>query len=384
MTEKLYYKNSFTRVFWAKVASCVPVGAGYDVVLDRTAFFPEGGGQPADTGFIGSARVTHVREAGEEVLHRADRPVPEGARLRCALDWEPRFRRMQEHTGEHIVSGIVHRLFGYANVGFHMDERSVAADFDGELSPEAVTRVEAEANAAVWADVPVRTWFPDAAALSRLDYRSKLDLTENVRLVSVEGVDLCACCATHVRRTGQVGVIKILDHMRHRGGTRLMLAAGADALWDYDRRFQNIREISEALSAPQLETAAAVRRVLGELETARGESAAARAAHIAERAAALAETDGSLCLFEETADMAALRTLVNAGMKKSRVCAAFSGTPGDYKYVIGSERVDLRAAARGINAAIGGQGGGSPAMIQGSAAASREEIARYFRETVFR
>lgn len=379
MTEKLYDSDSRLREFTARVLSCERAGERWAAVLDRTAFFPEGGGQAADTGTLGASRVLDVQEASGELLHYLDAPLAVGETVTGLLDWEQRFRRMQDHSGEHLLSGLVHARYGYRNVGFHLGDGDVTVDFNGELDRAQLDELETEVNLAIAENVPIICWYPPAEELAALDYRSKLELTENVRLVKIEGYDLCACCAPHVSRTGEIGSLRILDFMRHRGGVRLHLLCGLDAMEDARARYQATLAISGLLSVPQLETPAAVRRVLGELEETKRALADARRQMLGMKAAALPETEGNLCLFEPELDLLSLRELVNAGMEKAGgVCAAFSGRDGDWKYIIGSRNADLRVLAKEINAAIGGRGGGRPEMIQGSCRASRAEIEAYF------
>ena len=384
MTEKLYYENSHTREFSARVLTCDPGGGGYEIILDRTAFFPVGGGQAADTGTVGSAVVTDAFERGDEVVHLADAPLKAGDEVRCAIDWDTRFRRMQNHSGEHVVSGVVHREFGYENVGFHMGQDTVTLDFDGELSEEDIRRVEHLANLAVFENLAVDTAVYTREEQREIDYRSKLAFTDDVRLVSIEGIDCCACCAPHVARTGEIGIIKILDAARHRGGMRLTMVCGLDALEDYNLRCDNISEISAALSAKPLETAAAVRRVLGEIDAANRRTAEARRELLAYKIQALRKVTGNACVFEPGMDMVSLRELVNAGMKRTEgVFAAFSGVDGNYSYIIGSETANLKSLAKEINAKIDGRGGGSKTMIQGTSKAKRGNIEAFFKEQRF-
>lgn len=383
MTRKLYYEDAYIKEFSARVLSCEQNGDSFAVTLDRTAFFPEGGGQSADAGRIAGISVIDVQERGEEVIHILPEPLEVGSEVAGALDWPERMRRMQNHTGEHIVSGTIHRLFGYDNVGFHMDARGCTFDFNGEISDADIERVETLANEAVWMNAPVRAYFPTPQELEAMEYRSKKELDGAVRIVEIEGVDRCACCAPHVAMTGEVGLIKFTDTMRHRGGVRIFAVCGADALRDYRARFQNVGDISHALSAKPLETAAAVTRVLGELESKKREIVKLQREIISYKAAALQYTDGNLCVFEGPLDEISLRELVNAGMEKSRVCAAFSGEDGDFKYIIGSKKADLRAAAKAVNAAISGRGGGRPEMIMGSCRASRKTIEEFFGATFF-
>ena len=379
MTEKLYYSDGHLSRFTARVTSCEKEDGTWAVKLDRSAFFPGGGGQEADEGVLSDMKLLGLREEGEDIVHLTPAPLEPGALVEGRIDWPLRFSRMQGHSGEHILSGTVHRLFGYDNVGFHMGEEAITIDFSGELSREDLSRAELEANRAIWRDVPVRTLLPTPGELAAMDYRSKKELTGQVRIVEIEGVDLCACCAPHVSHSGEVGLLKIIDSMRHRGGTRLTLLCGEAALLDYEALHENNAAVSAALSAKRLETGGAIARVMAEQEERRAELTKLKRELLQLKAAALRPTEGSICIFESDIDMITLRELVNAGSELAgQVCAGFAGTDGDYKYIIGSRTVPLRARAKEINAAIDGRGGGSDAMIQGTSRARREDIERYF------
>ena len=379
MTEKLYYSDGHLSRFTARVTSCEKEDGAWAVKLDRSAFFPGGGGQEADEGVLSDMKLLGLREEGEDIVHLTPAPLEPGALVEGRIDWPLRFSRMQGHSGEHILSGTVHRLFGYDNVGFHMGEEAITIDFSGELSREDLSRAELEANRAIWRDVPVRTLLPTPGELAAMDYRSKKELTGQVRIVEIEGVDLCACCAPHVSHSGEVGLLKIIDSMRHRGGTRLTLLCGEAALLDYEALHENNAAVSAALSAKRLETGGAIARVMAEQEERRAEFTKLKRELLQLKAAALRPTEGSICIFESDIDMITLRELVNAGSELAgKVCAGFEGTDGDYKYIIGSRTVPLRARAKEINAAIDGRGGGSDAMIQGTSRARREDIEWYF------
>lgn len=382
MTIKLYDQDSHCRAFSARVLTCQAAGEGrWQVTLDQTAFFPEGGGQPADQGTLGGAAVLDVQEVGDAIVHTTDAPLSPEDTVQGELDWALRFGRMQCHSGEHVISGLAHSLYGCTNVGFHMGEDAVILDFDKELSPAQLREIEDRANAIITENRPVTAVYPDPDALAGLDYRSKLDLTENVRIVTIEGCDVCACCAPHVKHTGEIGLVKLLDAMRHRGGIRIWMAAGKLALRDYQVKQDNIAAISAALSVQQPQAAQGVQRILGEMEGLKEALKAARQALVLEKARSLPETEGNLCLFQEDLDAGSLRALANAGMEKcSGICAVFTGSDqAGYRYVMGSRTVDLRAQAKAINAALGGKGGGQPTMIQGSVTAGREAILTYFQ-----
>lgn len=383
-TEKLYYIDSHLFDFEATVLDCRETEKGWALILDRTAFFPEGGGQQADTGFIGTVPVRDVQEQGGEILHFCGEALPVGAHLPCRVEREQRLVRMQNHSGEHIVSGLAHKLYGCENVGFHMGEDCMTIDFDRELSWQQLMEIETLANEAVRDNLPVLCSFPEGEALEKLEYRSKLELTENVRIVEIPGIDRCACCAPHVERTGEIGLIKILEAERHRGGVRLSLCCGMLALRDYRVKQENIAAISQALSAKRHETAGAVSRLLSEQQRGKERIAALSMELARLKAERCPATEGNLLVFDNVLDEVALRELVNLLMEKcGGIAAAFSGSDETgYRYIMGSRRVDLRRCAKEINRLIDGRGGGKPQMIQGSAAAGAEHI-RQAMETDF-
>ncbi len=385
MTEKLYYIDSHMKTFTARVTSCEQSGERYLVTLDRTAFFPEGGGQLGDSGVIGDVRVFDTHEKNGEVLHYVNQPLEAGRIYDCAIDWETRFRRMQNHSGEHIVSGLVHKKYGYNNVGFHMGSDVVTIDFDGELTWEQLSEIEREANTAVAANYRVTASFPPEEVLRTLEYRSKIELTENVRIVEIENTDICACCAPHVASTAEVGTVRILTaERRRRGGegVRITMLCGLDA---YDNEVivsANNTEISTLLSAKRSETAAAVRRLMAENEKLKARSAELCRALAMVRAEAIEPCEGNLCMFDDALDEPALRLLVNEAVKKcTGIAAVFSGSDETgYRYIIGSGSADLRKAAKTINAQLSGRGGGSSEMIQGSCTACSEKIKEFLSD----
>lgn len=384
MTEKLYYTDSHIHEFSARVLSCEKAKKGFAVILDKTAFFPEGGGQPADTGFIGPAAVRDVQEQNGEIFHYTDQALTPGEEYACALDWEQRLCRMQNHSGEHIVSGITHKLYGFDNVGFHMGAECMTIDFSGELSWEQLTEIETLANQAVRDDLPVKTCFPGPEALSQMEYRSKLELTRDVRIVEIPGTDRCACCAPHVKRTGEIGLIKLLSAERHRGGVRIELVCGMDALRECRLMQENVTAVSGLLSAKRAKSAAAVERVLAEQAKLKERVAELSMALARLKAERFGYTEGNICVFDKVLDEVALRELVNLLMEKcGGMAGAFSGSDETgYMYIIGSKNIDLRSHSREINAAINGKGGGTAEMIRGRASTSAENIQKIMKTPV--
>ena len=272
MTEKLYDKDSHLKEFEGTVLSCEKSGEKYAVTLNGTAFFPEGGGQRSDRGCIGDAYISDVQIKNGEILHFADKPLNIGQVYNCKIDFDFRFRNMQNHSGEHIISGIVHKLFGFNNVGFHLGAE-MTVDFDGELTRRQLDEIEDLANKAVYENLPVKAYYPSDEELKNLDYRSKLDLKENVRIVEIKGVDVCACCAPHVKATGEIGVIKILDFEKYKGGVRLLVKCGRDALCDYREKYESVLEISNLLSAKRFDVSNAVSKLNEQLSAEKAETA---------------------------------------------------------------------------------------------------------------
>lgn len=380
MTRKLYYEDSHIKQFTATVLSCTEGKDRWEVVLDQTAFFPGGGGQLPDTGAMNMARVIGAKEDGEDVVHYVTAPMTVGSVVECRLNWNQRLRRMQNHSGEHVLSGIIHSKFGYENVGFHMGEDFITVDYSGELTAGQVYDIERECNLAVAANVPVTCTFYEKEGLAALEYRSKKELKGPVRIVNVQGYDTCACCAPHVYTTGEIGMIKIYTHARHRGGTRLTMLCGMDALDDYNARCANISAISGLLSAKPMEVSRAAAKLWQEHEDLKYKMGGLYRKLLEIKIAALEETEGNLVIFEQDLDMDNLRELINAAKDRcGGMAAGFIGSDEEgYRYIIGSKTVDLRAEGKEINAAIKGKGGGKSEMIQGTATASAAEIKAYF------
>ena len=378
-TEKLYYENAYTSDFYASVVSTQSIDGGYDVILDKTAFFPEAGGQSADTGYIAESRVLNVYEK-DGVIHHITDTEPTLGEHWCSVDFDSRFEKMQCHTAEHILCGIIHSLFGFDNVGFHLGDDEVTFDVSGVLDREQLDRVEEMANEVVFSNIQVEAFFPSERKLPYIKYRSKLDIAEGVRLVRIGEVDICACCAPHVSSTGEIGIIKILDFMKHRGGTRIWMVAGKRALVDYLRRYDNIKKISGMLSTPQSDVAVTLEGYISDSEEIKASLKDARLKIAELNAMAVESTDGNSVILLPDFTIPELIAFSNIANKRvGGITVALSGTDGDYKYVISSLSTDLRVLSKDINAALCGRGGGRPEMIQGSFATTLDEIIDYFK-----
>lgn len=379
-TEKLYETDGHLSAFDAKVLSCERTKDGYAVVLDRTAFFPEGGGQYPDRGVLGGRTVLDVQIREGIVLHTLDGSLEVGMTVHGEIDSALRLRRMQNHTGEHIVSGIVHALYGYDNVGFHLGDDGVTIDFNGALTREQLLEVERLANIAVYRNMSVTVSYPTSKELSRLAYRSKLDLTEDVRIVTIGDVDCCACCAPHVSKTGEIGEIKLLDFIKYKGGIRLQMLCGEDARCDHHARYLATAAVSQLLSVKQNEIEDGVRRMCAREETLKGEIRSLKLRLLEARVNGLSYTDGNRVLLEPSADMELLRELANraVGLAGGVTVVLAGDDASGYRYVIASRSTALRSAAGEINSSLNGRGGGTDEMVQGSFLTSYASIEAFF------
>ena len=378
MTEKLYYHDSFLTEFTAAVLSCEKGKDGWQVVLDRTAFYPEGGGQPADHGTLGDASVTDVREKEGIILHTCDKELAVGETVTGKIHWARRFDHMQQHSGEHMVSGIICARYGCDNVGFHLGKDVVTIDFNHDIDPADLPSIEAAANAFIWSDTPINIRFLEGEALKQAEYRSKKFIPGLVRLVAFPGADCCACCGTHVNRAGQVGLVKLLSCQKFREGVRMELLCGKRALDYLSGTWEQNLAVSRALSAKPLQTAAAVERLQGELESVKLRCADLETADCARKAREYAGK-GDVLLLEGPMSADSVRRLCDAVLDTcGGRCAVFAGEEGNYKYAIGVREGDVRPLVKELNTVLCGRGGGKPNFAQGSIAAEERAIRTFF------
>jgi len=380
LTEKLFYDDPFLKTFTATVLSCEEAKGGFKVVLDRTAFYPEGGGQPADHGTLGDARVTDVHEKDGVVLHTCDQALEVGSTVTGEVDWARRFDHMQQHSGEHILSGILCSEYHCDNVGFHLGADTVTIDYNVELSWEQVLEAEHKANAYIWADVPVDISYPAPEVLEALDYRSKKEIAGQVRIVSFPEADCCACCGTHVLRAGQVGLVKVLSAQKFREGVRMEIICGERAMRYLSAVYDQDRAIGQRLSVKPVETYAAVERMEAELQAAK-----VRLAHLEEQVfAAIAsenEGKGDVVLFQPPMKGDSVRKLADAVAHRSGgLACVFAGENGQYAYaMVQAQAQDISALVKDMNKTLNGRGGGRNGFAQGSLQATQAEIEAFFQ-----
>ena len=376
MTEKLFYEDSHMITFSAVVTACEKVGDYYEAVLDRTAFFPEGGGQYADTGLIDGVKVLDAHERDGVIYHKVEKELLIGKQVEGTIDWEERFSKMQHHSGEHIVSGLVNAIYGYDNVGFHMGKDAVTMDFNGVLSKEQLREIEHKANEAVVKNLDIQVLYPSKEELAEICYRSKIEIEGQVRIVVVPGYDTCACCAPHVNQTGEIGVIKLIGVQNYKGGVRVSMLCGFRAIADYERKSESTKSISVMLSAKEDEIADEVAKLKEELAVQKGKIAEMQKNLLQYRVHEFSENEPLSVLFESGLSGDAPRELVNLLLAKGTEVGAVFAETGyhQYRYVIGSKLVDVRPFAKMLNDKFEGRGGGKPEMVQGSVIGNADAI----------
>ncbi len=388
-TQKYYEADAYRRAADAVILAAEPDGrGGGKLALDGTVFYPEGGGQPADHGTLtlpDGARltVTDVHEQGGVIWHRVD-ALPDtaapGTAVTGRIDWAWRFDKMQQHTGEHILSGILHQMFGAENVGFHIGSDAVRMDTSVPISAEGLREAELAANRIVWQNVPVLITYPTREELARMTYRSKKEIEGQVRIVTIPGADVCACCGTHTAATGAVGQIKILAAENYKGGVRLSIVCGERALLAAQAMRQRQADIGALLSAKPSETAHAVHRVYDEYTALKfahfglcSELFDALAAQVAPGADAIRIVPGL--------DPDGLHRLAaRLSEATTGLCAALTANEKGTGYCLAQAGGDVRALTKALNTALNGRGGGKPGICQGSCAAAPEQVETFLKE----
>lgn len=378
---ELFYKDPYRKEFDSKVVSCTKGKKGYEVVLEDTAFYPEGGGQPGDHGTLGEAKVLDVHRKEGLVVHYTDKPLTVGTAVHGTIDWQRRFDFMQNHSGEHIYSGLVHKKFGYDNVGFHMD-KVVTVDFNGPMTMDDALAIEKEANDLIYRNVETKISFPTPEELKTIPYRSKIELTGKVRIVEFPGGDICACCGTHVARTGEIGLIKVLSLVNHKGGVRIELACGRWAMEDYDRIHDLNRDIAVRFSVKPYETVKAVEKMEKEVEDLRQKINEMNRRYFAMRKESIPAGRKAVLLYEEAMAPMEIRKFCEylTEQKAAEFCFVLSKKDeASLNYAIGSTGSSLKSLLKAWNSRLNGRGGGRDIM-QGSFKCSLEEVEKLVDE----
>lgn len=382
---RLYYQIPYVKSFTCTVEELRPGKNGtWLALLNQTGFYPEGGGQPSDTGTLGGIRVLSVHEQGGQILHQLEAPLEQGTLAEGIIDWTARYDNMQHHTGEHILSGLIHSHYGYDNIGFHMGTEEVTMDFNGLLTMEQLDALEEEANDLVYRNIPVEESFPGGEELAALNYRSKKELSGLVRIITIPGADVCACCGTHVKNTGEVGIIKVMGMIHYKGGVRISILCGRKALLDYRQRIRTGSRISQLLSAKTEQIGEAVEKLKTDSQDKEFQIGKLSQQLFALKAGSYADSEKPLVLFEEGLSPVRLRQLCTMlyEQNKGGVVLVCSGSEERrvYQYALGSAGADMGVFCKLLNRRLNGRGGGSSLMAQGTYQETRQVIEQVFAE----
>lgn len=379
-TVRLYDQDAYATEFEAEVLACEEVEKKekkvYQIWLDQTLFFPEEGGQSPDMGTIDGIKVLDVQIKDEVITHTLAAPLAVGTTVKGVVDWKHRFYNMQQHSGEHIFSGIVHNRFGYDNVGFHLSDSIVTMDFNGVITAEDIEEIETEVNQAIIENIPVEVSYPTKEELKVLEYRSKIEIEGQVRIVTIPGYDVCACCAPHVRRTGEIGMLKVMNVQSYKGGVRISILCGFRALEAFRQKADIITELMAQFSTNQEALVENVTKLKNTNQTMKNQLASAKQELMEYKVAAIPEDSENAILFESDLDTPVVRNVVNGLVEKfTGICAVFVGNDeSGYQFIVGSKNKDCRAIAAALREKLSARGGGSDKMIQGSVAASQLQI----------
>lgn len=381
---KLYDLDAYAKEFDAQVVSCEAVTYNkqdvYAVVLDQTLFFPEEGGQSPDKGMINGEEVIDVQIRKDIITHYVKASIEEGTIVHGEIDWAHRFSNMQQHSGEHIFSGIVHKEYGFNNVGFHLSDNIVTMDFDGVLTAEQIADVEYKVNEAIVKNVEITATFPSKEELAALSYRSKIEIDGAVRIVTVDGFDVCACCAPHVKRTGEIGMLKVMSVQNYKGGVRISMLCGFRALQALREKCDVVSALTNLLSTNQetiVERVGQMKDTVQELRIQLGEM---KQNMMFAKAYDISAEEKDAILFEDDLDTPIMRNVVN-GLASIHpgINAVFTGNDEEgYRFILGSNIQDCTAVAVNLREAFGAKCGGSATMIQGSVATTKEKLEAFF------
>ncbi len=378
---ELFYKNVYLKECDAEVLSIEESKNGYDVVLTQTIFYPEGGGQSCDTGFINEAHVTSVKRKNDVIIHTVDKELKVGEKVHLKLDWERRYDHMQNHTGEHILSGIIHKLYGYENVGFHMDEEKIQADYDGVLNKEDVEKIEKEINEVIHQNIPVVETYPTDTELETLEFRSKKELVGKVRIITIDDVDICACCGTHVKSTAEVNLIKILSFEKHKNGTRLEMMSGNRALKDYMQKHEQNTKLFQMFSVKPYVVYDAVNKLNNEYHSLQKDYVALQVEYLNSKVNTFTESNYILDILDISLSMQAMRDYANKLIEKSKyVCVVAKKDEENYLYVLASKTEKVNELSKKLNSILNGKGGGKDTFAQGSFHSTKEDIKEKIEE----
>lgn len=357
----LYYENAYIEKFESIVKECIKENEKIKVVLENTAFYPEGGGQPSDTGVIDDVKVFRVEEKNSKIFHIVEKEIPVGKKVKCNINFKERFINMQNHTAEHIVSGLICKNFDATNVGFHIGADFTTMDFNKNLSADDMKRIEISANEAIYENIEVKTKIYENREVKNLSYRSKIDLKEDVRLIEIPGYDVCACCGIHVARTGEIGIIKLVKIEKYKSGVRIYMLAGSKALEDYDNKYEQVSKISSLLSLKLDEVYTGVKALSKEIEELKKEKNSLKEI-IFEQEISNLDKQENIIIEKENLDMKDMKNYCEKLKTKSE---KISAVVSNGRFIMMSDTEDLKLILEDLKTKLDLQGGGNSQMVQG-------------------
>ncbi|MBO4825232.1 MAG: alanyl-tRNA editing protein [Lachnospiraceae bacterium] len=380
MTEKLYDNDAYASKFGATVLSCEEDKKDFKVVLDKTLFFPEEGGQTPDRGTINGIEVTHVAIKDDVITHYLEAPIAAGTEVEGEIDFTHRFRNMQMHSAEHIFSGLVFKHFGFNNVGFHLSDNSATMDYDGKFTYEDALKLEKEANEIIIKGKTITAEYPSSDVLATLEYRSKKALSGPIRIVTVEDTDICACCAPHVHNTHEIGQFKIVSFENYKSGVRVGYLAGFRALEDYERKLSDLREISRTISAKAGDELKGVAKLCEDINAYKFKDIELKNKYIELKIQSeLKDRDIGICVLP--AEFSSCMQFASDALKEhyEGVTVVLCGDDDNgYRFYVESDTIDLIKILADIKNSMKVKGGGKSAAIQGTVIGKSADFCSFF------
>lgn len=379
MTEKLYDYDAYAKEFDGKVLECAEGKKGFEIILDKTLFFPEEGGQSPDKGSINGIKVIDVQIKDGIITHFLSEPVEPGTCVHGIIDWEHRFSNMQLHSGEHIFSGLVNSKYGFNNVGFHLSDNTATMDYDGKFTYEDALALEKEANKVIFANKRIIARYPDEKELNEINYRSKKEISGPVRIVTVEDTDVCACCAPHVRLTGEIGMFKIIGFENYKSGVRITYLCGFRALDYFNDCIENLNSISQTLSAKRGEEKDRAKSLLDDYKKISFENVALLQKLVEQRIEKeySKKENGMLFLSENEASLMRFASTKMTSLYENTSFVLAGNDEKGYRFLIESNKTDLSKLLVLLKEKYNAKGGGKEKSIQGNVLITKNELEKY-------
>lgn len=383
MTTKLYDTYPYETSFDAVVLECEKRDDFYYVVLDKTLFFPLEGGQSPDKGKINDIEVLDVKIKSDIISHKLLSPVEVGTIAHGEIDWDHRFKNMQMHSGEHIFTGLIHKYLGYDNVGFHLSDNSATMDYNGKISDDELRKFELLANQIIVQNKAIKAYYPDKEELASLDYRSKKEINGDIRIVIVEDVDICACCAPHVQKTGEIGMFKIISSENYKGGTRVNYLCGFRALNYFNEKLSDLKIIQNCLSVKSGNEAEATTKLYDSFKSLNFDYTGAKNKLIELQIENEYDKYSPVGYWiGEKEDSQYMKYAIKVlHFHYDFLCVALAGDDeSGYRYIIECPKKDLSTLSNMLKEKFDAKGGGRNESIQGTVFAKKEELIEFLNK----